>query len=86
MITKSHVDITGRADIGANMAAYTAVIIGIDVTSEGFLVFLDSKYCVLRAINYTVIAFETHAATHAATRFGYCLLLGKRYDTILEMT
>ncbi len=64
---EGHIDVTRRADICANVTADTAGIVGGDVAAHGLAVFRNPVDCILRTVNDTVIAFETHSATHATT-------------------
>ena len=67
-----HVDVTGWADVGADMAADAFGIVGIHIPAGGRLILLDPKYCILRAENNAVVTLTTDTATHAA----FCLSAG----------
>ena len=66
VITKCHIDIAGWTDVRADMTADTLHIVRGDVTPHGFTVFFNPVYRILWTVNDTVVAFETHTATHAA--------------------
>ena len=58
LFAHAHINISGRADIGTDMTTDTAVIVSVDVTSGGVVVFLYPEDCILRAINHAVVTLE----------------------------
>lgn len=85
VITHGHVDITGWANIGTNMTTNAFTVVRIDITAGRFFVFLNTENGILRAIDNTVIAFETHTTTHTTSGFSDGLLFRKRNQSIFEM-
>ena len=69
LFTQAHLDVTCWAYVRTNVAAYTAVIIGIDITTESMLVFFHFEYGILWAEDNAVVTFEAHAAAHATLGF-----------------
>ena len=61
LFSQSHLDVTGRANILTDVATDTLVVVGIDVTTHGGLIFLHAEDSVLRAVDNAVVAFEAHA-------------------------
>ena len=85
MITHCHVDVAGRADIGADVAANTLVVVSVDITTGSVLVFLDAENSILRAVNDAVVALKTHATAHATSGFSNSLLGAQAHTTFLEV-
>jgi hypothetical protein len=78
LLAKAHVNVTRRTNIGTDMASNTAIIICVDVTTSSRSIFVYAKDCILWAENHTIIAFETHATTHAT----FCLRHGLLFAQI----
>ena len=64
-----HVDVTGWADVGTDMATDALRIVGIHVPPGRRLIFLDSKHRILGTEDNAVVTLKTHSAAHAA----FCL-------------
>ena len=67
------------------MAANALVVVGIDITTGGRFCLLHTEDRILRAEDNTVVALETHTATHAALGLCLCLLLIQSVHTLLEV-
>jgi len=66
----AHIDIAGGTDLGADMAADTAVVVGIDITSHGGIGRGGALDGILRAVDDAIATLEAHAATHATLCLG----------------
>ena len=67
------------------MTTNTFGVIRIDIPARGVLIFLDTEYRILRAVDHTVIAFETQATAHATLGFLDSLLFGQTNEALLEV-
>ena len=67
------------------MATNALAVVRRDITPGGRFTLLDAVNRSLRAINHAVVAFEAHAATHAALGFGHRRFLVEFPETVLEV-
>src|SRR3989339_73255 len=86
LFTQTHLNITCRTNVCANVATDTLVIVGVYITAQSGLCFWHTEYCSLRAVNHAVIALETHSAAHTTLAFSDCFFLGQRFDTLFKVT
>ena len=79
-------DITRWTNVFTDMTTNTLVVIGINITTNGTLIFVNTKNCILRAENYALIALKAHAATHATLAFMLGFLFAQRADPLFKIT
>src|SRR5512135_1799636 len=84
-LTQTHLNVSGRTYICANMAADALVVVGSNIASKCRFSLLDAIHGSLRAIHHTIVALEAHAATHATLGLRHRLLLVQHTETILEV-
>lgn len=58
LFAHTHLDVAGRANVGADMASDATVIVGIDVAARGRLGLFNLKHSDLRTIHHAVVALE----------------------------
>src|SRR5262245_56627960 len=78
-------NVSSRADVGADVAADAHVVVGVDVTADGPLLLGDALHRRLWAVDHAGVALEAHAATHAALAFVDGLLLCHALDALAEI-
>ena len=66
------------------MTANATVVIRIDVAAHGGFTGRGAQHGILRAVDDAVVAFKTHAATHAALCLGLCLWFIQALEAFLE--
>src|SRR5690606_38506156 len=84
-LAQAHLDVAGRADVGADVASDAAVVVGVDVAAHRRLLLRHPLDRGLRAVNHAVVALEALSATHAALGLGDRLGLSERLDAFLEI-
>src|SRR5512140_2183439 len=85
LFAQPHLDVAGRADVLADVAADALVVVGVDVAAGRRLLLGHAGDRGLRAVDDAVVAFEALAAAHAALRLGDRRGLGQRLEALLEV-
>src|SRR4030065_1245894 len=85
MVAHAHLDIASRADIRAELATDTQIVVGVHVTPHGGLGLGRALDRGLRAVDDAVVALKAHAAAHAALGFSHRLRFLQTDHAFFEM-